>query len=84
MKRLSCWWFGCNPDYEAMQHYCKYVPCKRCGAHDTPYADRVGDTRHNRAMGWLRYWLWRRWLPTKCPACGSRFEHRSDCDWIPF
>ena len=27
--------------------------CGRCGAQDTTYGDRVGDTRHNRAKEWL-------------------------------
>lgn len=84
LERLLCWWFGCAPDYEAMRHDCECVPCERCGAHDTTYADMVGDTRHNRTMDWLRYWLWRRWLPAKCPACGERFGCRGDCDGIPF
>lgn len=86
--RLSCWWFGCDPDYdEDRDHPCGLspnyvVPCKRCGAHDTDYADRVGDTRHNRLMEWLRYWCFRRWWPAPCVDCGKRFGDHSEC--LPF
>lgn len=54
-----------------------------CGEY-VPYSDMVGDTRRNRAVGAMRYWLWRRWLPRKCFACGAWFGHRGDCDGIPF
>ena len=50
VRRLACWWFGCQPDYEAIRHDCEAVPCERCGAPDTTYADRCGDTRHNRTV----------------------------------
>ena len=82
--RAVCWWFGCRPDYEAMRHDCDVIPCERCGAEDTWYSDRVGDTQHNRAKAWLAHWLWYRWLPTKCPACGGRYGCKPDCDGIPF
>jgi hypothetical protein len=88
MKRLICWWFGCEPDYEAVYYdtnregWSEAVPCKRCDAPDTSYADRVGDTRHNRLKQWLHSWLFRRWCPAKCGDCGKR---RSECrDCIPF
>jgi hypothetical protein len=84
LKRIACWWFGCYPDYEAMQHDFECVPCERCGAPDTTYGDRIGDTLHNRTMDWVRYWLWRRWFPEKCYVCGSRFGHNEGCDGIPF
>jgi len=92
LKRLVsnflCWWFGCDPDYdEDRDHPCGLspnyvVPCRRCGAHDTDYADRVGDTRHNRLRHWLRYWLFRRWWPERCCDCGKRFGNHYDC--LPF
>lgn len=86
MKRLLCWWFGCEPDYQRFDHD-GTVPCTRCGAGDTSYADRVGDTRHNRLMDrWHRFTWWtvRRWLPHKCPACGHRWKCDDNCDGIPF
>ena len=55
LKRLRCWWFGCQPDYYAVYYdttrdgWSEAVPCKRCGATDTSYGDQVGDTRHRRA-----------------------------------
>lgn len=84
VRRLACWWFGCAPDYD---HPCELapnyvVPCVRCGAHETSYADRVGDTRHNRAKEWLRYWCLRRWLPARCTCCGKRFGEHPEC--LPF
>lgn len=79
--KLVCWWFGCDPDCD---HSCGLspnyvVPCKRCGAQDTHYDDRLGDTRHNRFMQQLRYWCWRRWWPVPCGDCGKRFGEHSDC-----
>lgn len=80
--RLRCWWYGHE------QHPQDPTPpdeatCMHCGDY-VPYGDMVGDTRHNRTMDWLRYWMWRRWLPEKCPACGARYGHRGNCDGIPF
>lgn len=82
--RLRCWWFGCEPDYD---HPCELSPnyvvrCQRCGASDTNYADRVGDTRHNRLMAWLGYWGFRRWWPERCKDCGNRFGDHDEC--LPF
>jgi hypothetical protein len=82
--RAICWWFGCKPDFG---HSCELspnyvVPCKRCGVPDTEYADRVGDTRHNAAIGWLRYWLLRRWVPARCNDCGRRYGRHDNC--LPF
>lgn len=90
LKSLMCWWFGCEADYDATYYdtgreaWSDAVPCKRCGAADTSYSDRVGDTRHRRAVAWLRYWLFRRWWPARCHECGGRFAHAKDCDGIPF
>jgi len=86
MQNPLCFWFGCVPDYE---HPCGLspnyvVPCARCGARDTDYADRVGDTRHARAMGALAYWFWRRWIPAKCPDCQHRLGAHEHCDVLPF
>lgn len=82
-----CWWFGCQPDYEAMRHDCEAIPCERCGAEDTWYSDRVGDTRHARMVGRLRRLRWillDSWRPRPCPACGGRYGCKPDCDGIPF
>lgn len=80
MKRAICWWLGCDPDYEHVRHD-MIAPCKRCGALDTSYADRVGDTRQRRLMdaldGAIRF-FW----PRKCVECGKRRGHADDC--IPF
>jgi hypothetical protein len=86
MKRLKCWWFGCEPDYLAWRHYMPATPCLRCGAPDCDYADMVGFTRHYRFMRRLeaiRYWLFRRWMPRKCPDCGKR-KYKACPDCIPF
>ena len=86
LNRLICWWFGCVPDYDAIHYdesgWSDSVPCGRCGAEDTDYGDRVGDTRHNKTMCWFRYWLFRRWWPAKCHDCGNRFGSHSEC--LPF
>lgn len=86
VRRLVCWWHGCQPDYE---HPCELapnyvVPCKRCGAPDTSYADRVGDSRHYRTKQWAWWWLWRKWWPAKCSDCGKRFGNHERCDDFPF
>lgn len=80
--RLRCWWLGCeqHPQDPAPPDYATCMHCGEC----VPYGDMIGDTRRNRTMGWLRYWMWRRWWPEKCPACSSRFGHSDDCDGIPF
>lgn len=75
---ILCWWFGCDPDYSAHGA----IPCLRCGAHDTSYEDRCGYTPHNRLKGWLYFWLYRRWWPTRCLDCGKRYGNHYDC--IPF
>lgn len=85
--RLACWWFGCQPDYKAgMLEDFAVVPCERCGAPDTTYADHVGDTRHARMVDRLRRLRWRlldSWRPKPCPACHGR-KCKPDCDGIPF
>lgn len=86
VRRLACWWFGCCPDYEAMRHDYEAIPCERCGAADTSYSDRVGDTRHARMVDRFQRLRWRlldSWRPKPCPACGQR-KCKPDCDWIPF
>ena len=80
--RLRCWWYGHEP------HPMDTAPpdettCAHCGEY-VPYSDMVGDTRHNRTVGCMRYWLWRRWMPEKCAACGAWLGHRDNCDGIPF
>jgi len=85
MKRvfiLRCWWFGCEPHPQDSAPPDE-VKCMHCGS-NVSYGDMVGDTRHNRATDWLRYWMLRRWLPAKCSACGARYGCRGDCDGIPF
>lgn len=80
--RLRCWWFGCEPHPQDPAPPDE-ITCMHC-FRNVPYGDMVGDTIHNRTKDGLRYWLWRRWLPAKCPACGARYGHRGDCDGIPF
>ena len=85
--RCICWWFGCKPIFGSEHHGDGVMPCERCGASDTTYEDRVGDTRHTRLKARCTYWLWLRWQPhwfTKCPACGQRGTCKPDCDGIPF
>ena len=82
---VICWYLGCNLDYSAgLQNGCDAIPCRRCGANDTTYSDRCGDTRHNRAKDLFSWWLWRRWLQRRCKECGARFGCRADCDAPPF
>lgn len=76
---LICWWCGCVPDYDSP--YIDVLPCMRCGAPDTTYADRVGDTRNSRTMDWLCAPFYRLW-PRRCVDCGKRFGHHDDC--LPF
>lgn len=82
MTKLRCWWFGCkvHPQEWVMTDE---PECMRCGGFVT-YGDVVGDTRHNRLKGFLRFWLFRRWLPEQCNACGARYGHKKGCDGIPF
>lgn len=86
--RLICWWFGCLPAWdEGLLYDWHLVPCERCGAPDTSYADRCGDTRHQRLMErlrHLRYRLLESWRRKPCPACGRRGGCTADCDGIPF
>lgn len=85
VRNPICHWFGCVPDYAHASRFDPgVVPCKRCGAPDTTYADRVGDTRHRRLMEAARFWCWRRWMPTKCPGCGHRYGSHAGCDVLPF
>lgn len=83
---IVCWWFGCKPDYKAIEYSYDYhrVPCERCGAEDVCDADQLGDTKHQRLKDWANYWLWRRWWPAKCYDCGKRFGDHSKCDELPF
>lgn len=67
------------PDYGHPYHI---VPCKRCGAADTSYADRVGDTRHERFKRFIQYCLHPSWWPMKCVDCGKRFGDHKNC--VPF
>lgn len=83
--RLRCWWYGHeqHPQDSAPPESATCMHCGDC----VPYSDMVGDTRHNRLIDrwhWLKWTLVRRYLPRKCPACGSRFGHSDDCDGIPF
>lgn len=79
IRRIACWWFGCDPDYRTIQDT-EAIPCKRCGAFDVSYSDRVGDTRHARFCEWACFW--RRLIPTRCRSCGKRFGNHHGC--LPF
>lgn len=82
VSRLRCWWFGCeaDPQDHAPPEYAK---CMHCGQ-AVPYSDAVGDTRHNYAKAWARYWLWRKWWPERCAYCGGRWTHDETKDHVPF
>ena len=84
VSRARCWWFGCEPH---PQEYCHrsddWRTCIHCGQ-EVLYGDLVGDTRHNRAKKWARYWLWRKWWPEKCSDCGGRWAHDNTRDHLPF
>lgn len=82
MRKIRCWWFGCKEeDPEDMLAPPGYKDCVRCGE-CVEYGDLVGDTRHNRVKGLLRYWLWRHWVPEPCIECGKRFGDHTNC--LPF
>lgn len=80
---IVCWWFGCDPIWEAYGHGDGSIPCARCGAHNTTYEDRAGITRHEAAKSFFRYWFFRRWWPKRC-ICGKRWQHEMTEDCIPF
>lgn len=85
VTRLTCWWFGCVPDYDA-QYYdpedgWSEPPCRRCDALAVDYADCVGDTRHRRFVEFCRRWLMFGWIPRRCRDCGERPDK---CDCPPF
>lgn len=79
-KRLLCWWFGCEPDYDSIyfdthqDDWPEVVPCKRCGAHEVSYAHLVGDTPHARMLErlqQLRYRLFGRRNTRTAPEDGE-------------
>ena len=83
---FRCWWFGCKPmdtgysGYKAYQNP-EQQQCERCGG-GVDYSDLVGDTRHNRFAATAKYWLFRKWFPTRCFDCGKRYGNHKDC--LPF
>ena len=79
MKTIRCFWFGCAPDEP---NGYGVVPCKRCDNHDVNYSDMVNDTRHERTKSRCKYWLFRRWIPAKCPDCNKRYGRHDTC--LPF
>lgn len=83
-NRLICWWFGCEPDWGSSFAGEEPTPCLRCGARDTTYNDRVGDTRHNRFKDHVARLIaplhFRYWFPKPCQTCGLRDGHAPDCD----
>jgi hypothetical protein len=81
VSRLACWWFGCQPIYEA-----EHLGSGAWDTWDTTYEDRIGDTRHARMVGRLHRLRWRlldSWRARPCPACHER-KCKPDCDGIPF
>jgi hypothetical protein len=84
LRRLTCWWFGCDPDYLAWHYQMPVTPCLRCDKQDCDYADMVGFTRHYRFTQFLWtcwHWLSFGWVPRRCKECG---EYPSKCDCPPF
>jgi len=83
-SRPRCWWLGCEAH---PQEYCHrnddWLTCLHCGR-EVGYGDLVGDTRHNRAKEWARYWFWRKWWPERCSTCGGRWTHDETKDHLPF
>jgi len=76
---IHCWYFGCKP-HDSSQNY-NFIPCKRCG-HEVSYGDLVGDTRHEKVKAFIKYYLYRKWIPEKCGECGKRYGKHFGC--IPF
>jgi len=92
LKKLKCWWFGCEPDIENITTYLvdygirveTKIPCKRCKASDIPTSELSDDSRHERAKKFLNYFLFRKWIPQKCEYCGHRYSHDQRIDHQPF
>jgi hypothetical protein len=81
MKKIICWWFGCNPQRDYYGYPGEH--CQRCGE-EVSYSDLVGDTRHNRFKVWASWSLWKKWIPRKCPDCGRYFKCDPSIDHLPF
>lgn len=79
---VLCWWFGHKPG--KFKENC--IPCIRCGQYDIGYEGLVEDSRYTRVKEWLNYYLFRKWLPEKCPDCGRRYGKANCdiCDDLPF
>lgn len=86
IARIWCWWVGCVVDWDAIARSDDddKIPCLRCGAPDTNYEDRIGYTRRNRTIRWLRGNILWRLIPQRCDRCGKRFGKHEGCDDIPF
>lgn len=86
IDRVCCWWFGCRPIYCVDNDSGTYV-CARCGIEGIENmqldAD-AWDSRHDRIIGFMRYWLFRKWWPYKCSTCGKRPCHFQSDDCLPF
>jgi len=83
LARLRCWWFGCEPDADDPAPPGQ-LDCRHCGR-NVPYSDLVGDTRHHRFTQAARYWLFRKWIPGKCPYCRRRWRRcEQSVDHLPF
>lgn len=84
LRKLQCWWLGHITGDGATYYdgYCFIWVCKRCEKelgycdHSDPVCVVVGQ--------FFLYWLFRKWLPTKCIDCGRRYKCDETKDHIPF
>lgn len=80
--RFRCWFFGCQPKLDDLTPP-EYLECHRCGE-NICYGDIVGDNRYYRFKEFLKWWLFRKWIPEKCYSCGKRYRCDDIGHDIPF
>ena len=82
VRRLRCWWFGCEQHPQDPSPP-DSVSCMHCGGY-VEYSHLVGDTRHSRFMESCARFSWRMLFPRKCVDCGHRYKCDETVDHLPF
>lgn len=86
IDQAFCWWFGCQPVYCEDNDSGTDV-CARCGVEGIENMQLDADGcygRYQRFTGFMRYWLFRKWLPYKCSTCGKHPCDFESEDCLPF